>query len=156
MANYEKLIFDLQLGLHFEDTSRTLLWKTPLQEIKEIDNPSISNAGLILEWKNKLCFGGELFDVIVEQNEFTNCKGILEFIDIKPIGLTPSMIYNKYFSFFKNIFGEPTEHQIDNFDLPTSLWNLKNLQIILGVAERFDEYSIFSIHFGKPYWELNL
>lgn len=150
----KKINIDLQEGLCFEDTKNTIRWNTPLNDLKRIDSPKIIIPDLLLEWENKKCLNGQILNVYVEKNEYKNNKDYLEFIDFKEQDSRPWNTYRKYLKYFESLLGPSSFSKKDNFDYPTSLWNIGNLQIIIGVAERFEEYCIFSMHFGEPYWEL--
>lgn len=150
----KKIIIDLQEGLFFEDTKNIIRWNTPLNDLKLIDNPKILNPNLLLEWENKKCLIGKTLNVFVERSEYKNINGYLEFIDFGEYNSSPWDTYNKYSKFFQDVLGTPSFSKKDNYEYPTSLWNIGKLQIIIGVAERFEEYSIFSMHYGDMYWEL--
>ena len=151
-----KIPFRLDQGIYFEDSKQMLYWGESFELIKNIDNPIISEDGDSLKWLGKLCFGGQKIDIILYKNQYTNKDGILEFVTIEEENDTQFSIYKtveKYSLFFKKYFGEPSQTKTYN-GRTTELWNLNDLQIILGIGERFTDFLIFGIHFGERYYNL--
>ncbi|GAB4161523.1 MAG: hypothetical protein Tsb0033_19110 [Winogradskyella sp.] len=141
--------FDLEKGILFEDSGNLIKWEDDLEIIKRIDNPELNEDRSIIKWKNKLCFGGQIINVIVTIDNYKNKNGKLEFVDFEEEQSNPWDIYEKFSKYFKETIGNSSDFKKDIYDYPTELWNIKNIQIILGVGERFMDYSIFGIHYGE-------
>ncbi|HEY0056897.1 MAG TPA: hypothetical protein VGB63_16220 [Pedobacter sp.] len=149
-----KIPFRLNEGIYFEDTGNILLWNDTLENIKEIDNPELGANGSVLKWFDKLCFAGQRVNVTISVNEYHNTNGILEFVNFEQGRNDPHGVYQKFSMLFKEHLGEPSETSDDGFGRPTALWTINDLQVIIGIGERFMEYEIFGIHKGKPFWTL--
>ena len=149
-----KIQFRLDEGIYFEDSGQILRWTDNLDKIKSIDNPNISADGKVLKWFDKICFGGQKVNVTIVMNEYYNTDGQLAFVDFEQENNDVLGFYKKYSDYFGTLFGPPTEFKDDGHDRPTQLWNIDDLQIIIGVGDRFVEYEIFSIHKGQIFWTL--
>ena len=149
-----KIPFRLDEGIYFEDTGNILTWNETIEHFKNIDNPEISVGGNILHWHDKSCFGGQIVNVTIVIDKYHNTKGCLEFINFEQGRNNPRGVFDKYSNLFKEYLGEPNEKTDDGYGRPTELWTINDLQIIVGVGERFVEYEIFGIHKGKPFWTL--
>jgi len=147
--------FRLAEGIYFEDSKHILHWLDTLENIKKIDNPEINGDATVLKWKNKTCFDGQKVDVIVVVNSDTNQNGLLETVDFSSNETDPWETYRKFSSHFKGYIGQSNEHKDDGYGRPTELWNCDNLQIIIGVGERFVEFEIFKICKGTKRWKLD-
>jgi hypothetical protein len=141
--------FRLDEGVYFEDTGHLLKWGEDLNIIAQIDSPDISSNGNVFKWCNKLYLNGHTVNVSIIKDSYYNTNGYLEFVDFELERNDPWGVYKKFSAIFKSQFGQPTESINDVYGRPTDLWNIKDLQIIIGVGERFVEYEIFSIHKGK-------
>ena len=147
--------FRLQEGILFEDTGSLLRWGETFDVLKGIDSPETNPDATTIKWEEKKCFGGEVVNVTVATNEYQNENRTLEFVHLEEVQADPWVVYRKYSEYFKSLLGEPTEFNVDSYDRPKALWNLHDLQIIVGVGERFNEFQIFDIHYGKRFWRLN-
>lgn len=145
--------FRLDEGIYFEDTGKTLMWGEKIEKLKNIDNPEVVSDGEVLRWFNKSCFDGQLVNITIVVDEYHNAKNYLDFVNVEQ-GDDPWVVYEKYSGLFKQHLGNPTETADDGYGRPTELWTIGDLQIIIGVGERFVEYEIFGIHKGKPFWKL--
>ena len=148
-----KLPFRLEEGIYFEDSEQILLWNENFETLSKIDNPKISDSGKMLTWENKKCLGGQILDISISQDGIQN-KGDFDFVHFEASKIDPHEMFKKYSNYFKSIFSNPDEMRDDGYGNPTELWNLNDLQIIVGVGERFMEYQIFGIHKGEKYWRL--
>ena len=146
--------FELDKGILFEDSNNLLKWGIELNSIKQIDNPIVKEPTPIIKWENKSCFGGQILDVLIIVNNHQNTNGVLEFIEFEEKGVSAREFYKKYSNFFNLSLGPPSQFKKGMYDTPTSLWNLNNLQIIIGIGERYVEYQIFGIHYGEEFWRL--
>ena len=149
-----KTPFNLDKGIYFEDSGSTLLWADDFESIREIDNPEISGNGYILKWRNKICLGGQKLNVSVIRNDYNNYNNKLESVEFEEQNGEPWKTYEKYSRLMKEYFGNPNEYKDDGYGRPTELWNINDVQIIIGVGERFTEFEIFSIRKGKRFWKL--
>lgn len=150
-----KTPFNIDEGIYFEDSGSILLWNDDFESIRKIDNPEICGNGYILKWSNKLCLGGQKLNVSVIRNGYDNYNDKLESVEFEEQNGEPWKTYEKYSEFIKKHFGNPTEYKDDGYGRPTELWNIDDVQIIIGVGERFTEFEIFSIRKGKRFWNLN-
>ena len=150
-----KTPFNLDKGIYFEDSGNTLLWEDDFESIRKIDNPEICGNGYILKWRNKLCLGGQKLNVSVIRNDYNNYNNKLESVELEEQNGEPWKTYEKYSELMKKYFGNPNEWKDDGYGRPTELWNINDVQIIIGVGERFTEFEIFSIRKGKRFWKLN-
>jgi hypothetical protein len=152
-----KMPFRLDEGIYFEDTKKILNWGESLEQLKMVDNPEISEDGEFIEWKSKLCFGNQKMNIQVIINDYFNENGTLEFVHIEEENETAQSIYltaEKNSVLFKEYFGEPSQTKI-LYGRKTELWNINDLQIIIGIGERFTDFLIFSIHKGDKFYELS-
>lgn len=149
-----KLPFQLDEGIYFENSGKMLRWADSFQNLILIDSPEISANGDVLKWYDKTCFGGKKLNVIVVKDSYHNLSERLEFVEFESKEMDPWLLYKYFSEYFKSYFGVATESAIDKYARPTLLWNLNDLQIILGVGERFVEFEIFGIHKGDKFWTL--
>ncbi|TRX41317.1 hypothetical protein [Flavobacterium restrictum] len=146
--------FRLEEGIYFEDSKQMLVWGESFEELHKIDNPEISENGDTLKWYGKLCLDGQKLNVIVYKNQYTNKKGILELINFEEEKENQLTIYKtaeKYSAFFEKYFGEPSQTKTI-YGRTTELWNISDLQIILGIGERFSDFLIFGMHYGENFY----
>jgi hypothetical protein len=144
--------FRLDEGVYFENTDTLLCWGSSIETIMTLDNPEITENGKVLKWFDKSCFGGNRVNVTILISE--NTDGKLEFVCFEQGRNNPRVVFEKYSNLFKQVLGTPTETSNESYGRSTVLWTVNDLQIIIGVAERFVEYEIFGIHKGKPFWKL--
>lgn len=152
--NLLNLPYKLNEGIYFEDSGKILIWGEKLSKIKTIDNPEILAEGKVLKWENKTCFGGLKLNLTLRIDKYQNSNGVFEFIDFEQVTKDPHGAYEKHSSNFREVLGEPTETHTDLYNYKTDLWTIEDIQIIIGVAERYVEYEVFGIHKGKHYWSL--
>jgi hypothetical protein len=150
-----RIPFNIDEGIVFEDTNQILKWGDNFENIKKIDNPEITVNGTVLKWFDKLCFGGQRVNITIVKDQYYNKNGALEFVQFEQGRNNARGVFKKYTEIFRKHLGEPSEFNDDGFGRPTELWNIKDLQIIIGIGERFVEYEIFSIHKGQKFWTLN-
>jgi|SRR5690606_32222833 len=144
-----KLPFDLDIGIRFEDSGKILKWKTDFEQLKSIDTPIIrSNETTSLLWQNKICFGGLELNILIQMDELRNNTGKLEHVSFGQI-IEPIEAYKKNLIIFKSNLGEPSYNETDGYGYPISKWNFENLEVVIGVAERFVDYQIFAISYVK-------
>lgn len=155
MEETSKIAFDLDKGIYFEDSGSILEWGCNLNTLKTIDSPEVNDNETVFKWKDKKCFGGHTVNVTIVKDDYHNNKGKLEFVDFEQGRNNPWGVYEKYSKLFKDKFGEPSEFKVDWYDRPAALWNKDKLQIIVGVGERFVEFEVFRIHYGKRFWYLD-
>ncbi|MGI4874251.1 MAG: hypothetical protein ACRYFX_24090 [Janthinobacterium lividum] len=147
------LPFRLDEGIYFEDSGKLLPWGERLTAIESLDEPLVTPTQI--SWRAKHCFGGQEVAVEVVKNAYYNTQGIVEFVSFNRNGVDPWQVFATYSGLFNQTIGPPTQAKDDGYGLPTHLWTRGEVQIIVGVGERFAEYAIFSIHKGKPFWNLN-
>ena len=146
--------FKLNEGIFFEDSGQMLRWGEKIDSFKSIDSPETSSSGQTLVWKNKTCLGGQKLSIQISQDSYQNNDGRFQFADFSEEQEKANESAKKYSKFFKTVFGNPTEYSKDDWGHWTELWNLDDLQIIIGTADRFGTYLIFGIHKGKKFWSL--
>ena len=149
--------FQLEQGIFFEDSKKMLLWGESFEDLKNIDDPEISEDGKTLNWYGKSCFGGQKLNVKIFKDQYTNKNNTLESIFFEEENETQSSIYKtaeKYSAFFTEYFGEPSQ-SMTMYGRTTELWNIDALQIILGIGERFTDFLIFAMHYGERTYKLN-
>ena len=146
--------FRLEEGIFFEDTGNLLAWGRDIKYLKEIDNPEVSEDGKLINWKNKLCFGGLKLNITIRVDNNLNKNGLLAFVEFSSSQNRAREAYKIHSSTFRKLLGEPTDIQKDLYDFETILWTFGELQIIIGLVDKYTEYEVFGIHKGKPYWSL--
>ena len=152
-----KMPFMLDQGIYFEDTEKILTWGESIEQLKMIDNPEISQNGEFIEWQSKLCFGNQKMNVKIIRNDYLNKNGTLEFVHIEEENETAQSIYltaEKNSLLFKEHFGEPSQTKI-SYGRKTELWNINDIQIIIGIGERFTDFLIFQIRKGEKFYKLS-
>ena len=149
-----KIPFRLDEGIYFEDSGQVIRWTESLDIIKNIDNPEIAADGTVLKWLGKICFNGQKVNVTVIKDRYYNTDGQFAFVSFEQVENDVWGFYKKYSEYFKTLFGTPIEFKYDEHDRPTELWNIGDVQILLGIGERFTEFEIFSIHKGQIFWTL--
>jgi len=148
--------FRLDEGIYFEDSKQMLFWGDSFELLQKIDNPKVSEDGETLKWFGKLCFGGQKLNITIFKNQYTNKNGVLENVSFEEENETQLSIYKtaeKYSAFFEKYFGEPSQVKT-TYGRTTELWNINDLQIILGIGERFTDFLIFGIHYGEKFYKL--
>ncbi|WP_066839740.1 hypothetical protein [Rufibacter ruber] len=145
----ESRIFPFQLtdGILFEDSYKLLAWGQHLEAIKRIDNPTKNQEESFITWTDKKCFGGKILDVTVAQNQLQNANGFLESVEFGRKNINPRIFFKEFSEHFLKHFGQPTEIKLDEFDLPMHSWTFNDIEVNLGIGERFMEYSI--LRFSK-------
>jgi len=148
--------FRLDEGIYFENSEQMLFWGDNFDLLQKIDNPEISEDGETLKWFGKLCLGGQKLNIIIYRNQYTNKNGVLETVSFEEENETQLSIYKtaeKYSVFFEKYFGKPSQVKTI-YERTTELWNIDDLQIILGIGERFTDFLIFGMHYGERKFKL--
>jgi hypothetical protein len=148
--------FRLDEGIYFEDSKQMLYWGESFEDILKVDNPEISEDGNSLKWKGKICFGGQKLNIIANKSQYINENGVLESVTLEEENETAESIYKtaeKYSELFEDYFGQPSQTKT-LYNRTTELWNINDLQIILGIGERFTDFLIFGMHYGERRFKL--
>lgn len=137
-------------GIEFIGEDLLLKWYTPKEQLFSIGNPYISEDKSFLRWTNRDVFNGERVNVTAEfdsenlNNKLTYIRIECPEIEEKQNENSPWIIYDKYSELLKEEFGNATESR-EFHNRPYKKWDFGKYEIIVGVAERFMEYSIFVI-----------
>ena len=148
--------YRLNEGIFFEDTEKMLFWGSKFEQLMLIDNPEISQDGDVLKWFGKSCFGNNKLNVTIYKDDYQNQNNTLDCANFECENETQETIYStakKYSDLFKDLMGKPNESK-SNYGRLTEVWNIDELQIIVGIGERFTEFLVFGIRKGKRFWKL--
>lgn len=58
-------------------------------------------------------------------------------------------LYKHRVEHFTKLIGKPSEIKKYLYGVPIAIWKLKNIEIFIGIGERFVEYPIFIIRYNK-------
>jgi len=145
-----KVELDINKGIRFENTNSNLLWDTHKDDVLLIDNPEIDDTKTFIRWKNVKLFGGNILNLSISFDKYENPNDKVEYIRLEDKKHnTPWETYDYYTKLFTSKFGSPNE--IGEFQgKPHKIWKFNTVEIILGIGERFIEYSVFVIKKRKP------
>jgi hypothetical protein len=140
---------DLKNGIPISE-SEVLKWNISKEELFQIGTPTISESGTFARWEKIRLFNDDLVNITVSfDSENPNNK--LEYVRVECQEIedsenanAPQVIYDRYSDILNNTYGAPTEEETFH-SLPIRKWVFENHEIILGIAERFMDYSIFVI-----------
>ena len=137
---------DINSGIEFENVRLKLLWDLPKSDLFQIGVPEISETGNFARWKNLKLFGGRTFNLTVSFDKYENPNDKLEYVRLEDIvnEKEPWKTYEEFSILFFNLYGEPNEI-VEFQGKPHKIWKFNYVEIILGIGERFIDYSVFVI-----------
>jgi hypothetical protein len=130
--------------------NEVLKWNTPKEELFKVGTPVIDDSKTFARWSGVKLFNDQVVNVTVNF-EYENPNNKLEYVRIECPAIedkvqagAPRKIYEDFTAILKDLYGNPT-HEKTVMNYPQRIWEFANYEIILGIAERFMEYSIFVI-----------
>ncbi len=135
--------------------NEVLKWNTPKDELFNMGSPRLSVSGTFARWENVSLFENDLVN-ITANFESENPSGKLEYVRVECPEIeeseqagAPRKIFEVYTKRLRQLYGVPTKEET-YMNYPIHTWKFSNHEIILGIAERFMEYSIFVIKLCAP------